>query len=173
MSTIPPSTPRFVQTTDWTTWVPPIQATLVFLVQDQDVLLIHKKTGLGKGKVNAPGGKREGTESFLECAYRELSEEVGLKASNLIEAAHLRFLMSDHPDIEYKVFIGSVFQGELQSTAEAHPFWCAQDQIPWDQMWQDDHLWLPLVLEGHYVNAFFAFDQETMLDHTLTTSPRR
>ena len=164
--------PRLVKTTDWTQWVAPIQATLVFLVHDDQILLIHKKTGLGKGKVNAPGGKREGTESFLECAYRELLEEVGLTATHLVETAHLRFLMSDHPDLECKVFIGSTYQGEPRSTLEAHPFWCSQDQIPWDQMWQDDHLWLPLVLEGQYVNAFFAFDQETLLDYTLSSSPR-
>ena len=172
MSTVNVSSPRLVKTTDWAKWTPPIQATLVFLIQDNQVLLIHKKTGLGQGKVNAPGGKREGSESFLECACRELSEEVGLSASNLVETAHLRFLMSDHPDLECKVFIGSSFQGELKSTHEAHPFWCAQKQIPWEQMWQDDHLWLPLVLKGHYVDAFFAFDQETLLDYTLNSYPR-
>ena len=65
------STPlRLVKTTDWTQWVAPIQATLVFLIQDNQVLLIHKKTGLGQGKVNAPGGKREGSESFLECMFK-------------------------------------------------------------------------------------------------------
>jgi 8-oxo-dGTP diphosphatase len=85
------TTPRLVQTTDWTLWEAPIQATLVFLIKGDQVLLIHKKTGLGQGKVNAPGGKLEKNECFLECAHRELKEEVNLTVSHLIETAHLRF----------------------------------------------------------------------------------
>ena len=163
---------RSVNDIDWTTWTAPIQATLVFLIQDDQILLIHKKTGLGKGKVNAPGGKREEGEHFLECAHRELKEEVGLEANSLTESAHLRFLMSDHPDLECKVFIGDQYQGSLQTTQEAHPIWCKIDEIPWEKMWQDDHLWLPLVLQGRYVNAFFSFDQETMLDYRLSSFDR-
>jgi 8-oxo-dGTP diphosphatase len=41
---------------DWVTWRAKDPATLVFVVRGDELLLINKKTGLGKGKVNA-GGK--------------------------------------------------------------------------------------------------------------------
>ena len=34
MSTVNLPSPRLVKTTDWAKWTPPIQATLVFLIQD-------------------------------------------------------------------------------------------------------------------------------------------
>ena len=162
---------RSLDEVDWQNWIPPVQATLVFILQGSQVLLIHKKTGLGQGKVNAPGGKREEGESFLECAHRELHEEVGLTTPSLVECAHLRFLMSDHPDIECKVFLTRDYQGQPQSTREAHPFWCSIDQIPWDQMWQDDQLWLPLVLQGQYVDAFFSFKEEELYEESIVCKP--
>ena len=42
---------------DWSTWRARDPATLVFVLRGDEVLLIDKKTGLGMGKVNAPGGK--------------------------------------------------------------------------------------------------------------------
>lgn len=45
--------------TDWTGWVPRERAVLVFLRDGDQLLLIHKKRGLGTGKVNAPGGRVE------------------------------------------------------------------------------------------------------------------
>ena len=40
---------------DWDNWEARDPATLVFVFQGDEVLLINKKTGLGKGKVNAQG----------------------------------------------------------------------------------------------------------------------
>ena len=38
-------------------WRPVHQATLLFVINDGNVLLIRKKRGLGAGKINGPGGK--------------------------------------------------------------------------------------------------------------------
>jgi ADP-ribose pyrophosphatase YjhB (NUDIX family) len=63
---------------DWVSWQPQQRAVIVYITdrKRQKVLLIMKKTGLGKGKVNAPGGRLEPGESFLEAAIRECREEV-------------------------------------------------------------------------------------------------
>ena len=45
---------------DWTGWQPKERATLLFILRDGQALLIHKKRGLGAGKINAPGGRRSG-----------------------------------------------------------------------------------------------------------------
>ena len=51
------STTTDVRQFDWSSWSPGVKSTLVFVKCDQSLLLIHKKTGLGKGKINGPGGK--------------------------------------------------------------------------------------------------------------------
>jgi 8-oxo-dGTP diphosphatase len=44
---------------NWDSWQAKDPATLVFVIREGRILLIDKKTGLGKGKVNGPGGKVE------------------------------------------------------------------------------------------------------------------
>ncbi len=34
-------------------------------------------------------------------------------------------------------------------------------------MWEDDHIWLPLVIEGRPFTARWIFDDDTMLDYEL------
>ena len=66
--------------TDWISWQPDLRTTLIFVRRDDALLLIEKKTGLGQGKINGPGGKIEVGETPAAGALRELSEEVGLTA---------------------------------------------------------------------------------------------
>ena len=48
--------------------------------KDGRILLGHKRRGMGAGKWNGFGGKREDGETMRECAARELFEESGLIA---------------------------------------------------------------------------------------------
>ena len=68
---------------DWNTWQPNMLSSLVFIVKDNEVLLIRKKTGLGAGKINAPVGKIEADETAEAAAIREVMEEVKLEVTNL------------------------------------------------------------------------------------------
>ncbi len=56
---------------------------VVYLLRDgrhgPEVLLGEKRRGLGTGRVVGPGGKREGDETAVETAVREVAEEVGLR----------------------------------------------------------------------------------------------
>ncbi|MCF6185594.1 MAG: hypothetical protein L3J56_13415, partial [Bacteroidales bacterium] len=56
-STAKPSAFRRLTDIDWTRWQATDPATLVFVIRDGEILLINKKTGLGKGKVTGTGGK--------------------------------------------------------------------------------------------------------------------
>ena len=58
------------------------QATLCFILKNDQILLIRKKRGIGKGKINGPGGKVDPGETFLEAAVRETREEVGVTPVN-------------------------------------------------------------------------------------------
>ena len=57
-------------------WTAEDIATLLFVLEDDKVLLIRKKRGLGAGKINGPGGKLEPGETPRQCVMREVREEL-------------------------------------------------------------------------------------------------
>ena len=77
------SAARRVTDIDWSRWQAVDQATLVFVLRGHEILLIDKKRGLGKGKVNGPGGKLDPGESIEACAIRECREELSIEVSEL------------------------------------------------------------------------------------------
>jgi len=147
----------------WETWVPKDQATLCFVLQDPQILLIEKKRGLGKGKVNGPGGKFDPGETAVECAIRETQEELGVTPFDLEERGVLRFQFTNGYGLEAHIFIARGVEGVAVETEEAVPLWTDLDRIPYRRMWADDVLWLPHVVEGKKVQGDFLFDEEVML----------
>jgi len=151
----------------WKTWEPRERATLCFLIQDGQILLIRKKRGLGAGKINGPGGRIEPGEEPHECAVRETSEEVGLTPLNVQNRGELHFQFADGYSLHCAVFVAHEFTGELLETDEALPIWTPLDSIPYDEMWADDIHWLPGVIQGGTFRGYFHFDGEKMLSKHL------
>lgn len=152
---------------DWDHWTPKDRATLVFVVTDGRILLIHKKRGLGGGRVNGPGGRLEPGETPLEGAIREVQEELKVTPIGVQPAGELSFQFTDGYSIHVYVFTASGYAGEPSETEEAAPFWAPVDAIPFDRMWEDDRLWIPLMLEGRAFRGRFLFDGDVMLDHEI------
>jgi 8-oxo-dGTP diphosphatase len=159
---------------DWTGWTARQNAVLV-LVVDQDhgkVLFIHKKRGLGQGKVNAPGGKVEPGERWIDAAVRETQEETGLTPLAPRLTAQIAYQFVDGYSLDVRVFTADTWTGELRACDEAHPFWCHQDNIPWTTMWADDALWVPPILSQRTLEGRFVFDGDTMNEATIVLRPR-
>lgn len=138
-------------------------ANLVFLTRGDEVLLIHKKTGLGAGKINGPGGKLEAGETAIEAARREVEEELHIIPGDLEEMGVLHFDFVDGLRLHCTVFTGTEFSGIPTETREARPEWFPISRIPFERMWADDQYWLPGMLEGKKFQAWFRFDEEEML----------
>jgi len=164
--------PGDVREFDWDMWKPAETAVICYIFRDDQVLLIHKKRGLGRGKINAPGGRIEPGEEPVETAIREAQEEVGLTPIEPYEVAQLSFVFTNGYSLKGHVFFAHEHRGELIETDEAKPFWVEVGQIPYHRMWEDDELWLPRVLDGQFVEARFIFDQDRMLSHDLIENPR-
>jgi len=168
------SSARSVELPPWGQWAAVDRATLVFVFRGDEVLLIRKLRGLGAGKINGPGGRVEPGESDIDCARREVQEELRVTPIGLERRGELRFQFVDGYSIHGFVFTANECQGEPQSTEEAIPIWVRRDAIPYSQMWADDSLWLPLLLEGREFHGRFLFEGDRMLDHeliALTDSP--
>ena len=146
-------------------------ATLVFVVRGGRILLIRKKRGLGAGKINGPGGRLEPGESPEAGAVREVEEELCVTPVGLHALGENRFQFVDGYSIHVFVFTASGCRGEPTETDEAAPLWADLDAIPYTEMWEDDPLWLPLVLAGRSFSGRFLFDGDAMLDHALEILP--
>lgn len=145
--------------------------------QGPEVLLGHKKTGLGLGKIVGLGGHVEPGESPAEAAVREAKEESGIHVpiSALTELAHVTFLFPVRPswDMDVVVFASAVFSGEAVETDEIRPRWFPVAALPFDRMWDDAPHWLPRVLAGERLVAIFSYapDCETVADAAVATQP--
>ena len=152
---------------DWSTWVPRERATLLFVVRDSEILLIHKKRGLGAGKINGPGGRIDDGETPRQAAVREVEEELRVTPLDVTDMGTLRFQFIDGHSILVHVFKASGCRGVPTATDEADPLWTAVTAIPYDAMWADDRYWLPLLLDGIRFEGRFIFDDDALLDHEI------
>ena len=152
---------------DWSTWQAKDPATLVFVFRDDEILLINKKTGLGKGKVNGPGGKVEPGETPEAAAVRECHEELDIRVSKLEYCGEHRFQFVDGYSIHVWVYRTRYFEGVPTESREASPLWTRIDQIPFEKMWEDDKYWLPMVIRGERFQARWIFDGDRMADHEI------
>jgi len=165
--------PKLIKDVDWRTWNPTERATLLFILRDGHILLIHKKTGLGAGKINGPGGRSDPGETPMEGAVREVQEELCVTPTGVREAGELSFQFVDGYSLHGSVFSADGFQGELCETREAAPLWTPLDRIPYERMWADDALWLPLLIQRRGFQGFFIFDGDTMLDSLVKETSAR
>lgn len=162
--------PRTVLELDWTAWVPQQHATLLFVRRGQRLLLIHKKRGLGAGNISAVGGRLEPGETPLQAVRRETEEELCIQPLEVSACGELAFQFVDGLSIFVTVFKATGYTGVPTETDEARPLWVDVDAVPYDSMWADDALWVPLMLSDISFKGRFIFDESTMLDFVLATS---
>nr|WP_320129106.1 8-oxo-dGTP diphosphatase [uncultured Sphaerochaeta sp.] len=160
--------PDTVSEIDWDIWEPREVCVITYLFENDQVLLIDKKRGLGTGLVNAPGGHIELDETAKEAAIREFKEETELDITDPIMAGRLDFQFKDSLSERAYVFFAHTYRGTPKETEEARPFWCPVSEIPYEKMWEDDQYWLPLALEGKKFEGRFIFDDQKMLDKSIT-----
>jgi 8-oxo-dGTP diphosphatase len=140
------------------------------------VLLPLKPPGrFGGGWWNAPGGKLVDGETPLDAAVREVREETGLTVRDLREHGSLTFYFGDAPTPDFTVFVFSTtrFEGTVTPSDEGDLAWFEEGQLPYDNMWADDTVWLPHVLAGRRVEGVFRLsdDHKRLLEHELRVDP--
>ncbi len=159
--------PTEVSAIDWSLWQPTDTATLCFVADDERILLIRKKRGLGAGKISAPGGRLDPGETPLQCATREVQEELCITPLGLRHGGEHRFQFVDGYALHVHVFTATGYEGIPQETEEALPIWTAVDAIPYDEMWADDRLWLPHLLAKRAFSGRWIFDGDRVVDYVL------
>lgn len=148
---------------NWRRWKPVERATLLFVFRRDKVLLIHKKKGLGAGKINGPGGRVDPGETPRQAAIREVQEELLVTPTGVRKAGELLFQFTNGHSIHGYVFTATGFKGRPTETHEAVPIWVSVKKLPYERMWADDRIWMPLMLERKRFVGRFLFDDDQML----------
>ncbi|KAM5213622.1 oxidized purine nucleoside triphosphate hydrolase isoform 2-T3 [Hipposideros larvatus] len=143
--------------------------TLVLVLQPQQVLLGMKKRGFGAGRWNGFGGKVEEGETIEDAAKRELQEESGLTVDTLTKMGHIVFEFVGEPELmDVHIFCTDSIHGTPTESDEMRPRWFPLDQIPFADMWPDDHYWFPLLLQKKRFHGYFLFQgHDTIVHYTL------
>lgn len=148
-----------------------IRRTLLFFVKDGQILLAMKKRGFGAGKWNGVGGKIEAGESIEEALVRECQEEIGVTPKTWRRVAELDFqeFHNGQPTHIYcHVYLADDWQGEPSESEEMSPAWFDIEDIPFNEMWDDDKYWLKRVLKGEILQASFVLNEENkVVEHQI------
>ena len=139
-----------------------IETTLCLLKKDDSILLALKKRGFGEGKYNGVGGKIEENETPEEAMIRETQEEIHVTPTEYEKVGIVEFdeyIKGKKENLVFHLYIASKWLGEPTESDEMKPFWFKIDNIPYDKMFSDDKYWLPLIMEGKKIKAYFDFDE--------------
>lgn len=150
------------------------KATLCFLERGDEILLALKKRGFGVNRWNGVGGKPEQSETIEQTMVRETQEEILVTPTSYQRVARLDFYFAEKPEWNQRVIVyfASVWQGEPIETEEMAPRWFAKNELPFSQMWPDDPLWLPRVLNGEKLEAEFLFGtNDEVFDYLVKEIP--
>ncbi len=145
--------------------------TLLYLVENDNVLLALKKRGFGNGRYNGVGGKVENGETIEHAMIRETQEEIGVTPLVYKKVAILTFdeyVKGERQIVEVHTFIATQFSGEPTESDEVSPKWFNINEIPFSQMFPDDEFFLREILSGKKINGFFEYDENfNMLSHNV------
>ena len=118
---------------NWARWKPVERATLLFVRKNGKLLLIHKKRGLGAGKINGPGGRLDPGETPRQAAIREVQEELCVTPTGIKKAGELLFQFTNGHSIHGYVFTATGLKGKPKETHEATPMWISEKNIPYQK----------------------------------------
>lgn len=130
---------------------------------DGEVLLQYKKRGFGQGKWNGPGGKAKENETNEQAVKREVEEETGLKAIKVEKRGELEFIYGEDEIWHNHIYICREYEGEIIEGEEGKLKWHQFDDIPLEEMWEDDRFWLKDLLGGKEIRMRFYFDENKKL----------
>ena len=149
------------------------EVTLLFLVQENKVLLAMKKRGFGANRYNGVGGKLDSGETVEQALVRECQEEISVTPIAYEQFADIMFHEfhdGQAATMHVHVFVATTWQGEPTESEEMAPKWFKKDELPLDQMWSDDPYWLPQVLDGEKLTASFTLDENDAITDMQITS---
>ena len=147
-------------------------ATLLYVQKDEKTLMLYrnkKENDYHEGKWNGLGGKFELGESPEECAMRELKEESGLTAKQLILKGHVTFPLFDGKD-DWYVFVFTIpeFEGDLIDCNEGDLEWIPNNKLSELNLWEGDKIFIDWLFQDKCFSAKFNYIDGKFIDHSVS-----
>lgn len=139
-----------------------LETTLSLLKKDNKILLGMKKRGFGEGKYNGVGGKLKENETPEIAMIRETQEEINVTPTKYEKVGLIEldeYYKGKKENVVFNLYMIYEWDGEPSESDEIKPGWFDINEIPFSKMFTDDKYWLPLVLEGKKLKAYFEFDK--------------
>lgn len=139
-----------------------LETTLCLLKNKNEILLAMKKRGFGEGKYNGVGGKIERDETPEQAMIRETEEEINVTPIKYEKVGLIEFdefYKENKQNLVFHLYMVYEWNGIPIESEEMKPKWFDINNIPYEKMFPDDKYWLPLILEGKKVKAYFNFDE--------------
>jgi 8-oxo-dGTP pyrophosphatase MutT (NUDIX family) len=150
--------------------------TIVFPITESLIVCGVKKRKFGSGKICGFGGKLEGDETFYDCAVRELEEESGVRATDMLHRGTVKCYFKEKfpfsPGVCIEIFSCGEWVGEFQNTDEMEVCFFDVDTVPFERMLPDNRYFVPLLLDENVRNGWvyeFFFDGNLEIIEKLLT----
>ncbi len=129
---------------------------------------VKKENDMHKGRYNGLGGKFEEGETPEECAVREVFEESGLAAENLILKGVITFpAFSKGEDWYVFVYVIDKFKGETGASCEGNLEWVNDSDILNLNLWEGDKIFLKWLEQDRFFSAKFNYENGILTSHSV------
>ncbi len=130
-----------------------IVSSLIYIRQNGKTLMLRrdkKDAEKHNYRYNGVGGKLEKAETPEKCAIREIKEETGLDAKELVYRGHITFPHFED-DIDWLVFLYECyeFDGEIKESDEGSLHWIDDDKILDLNLFEGDFAFLDIVYHSN------------------------
>ncbi len=129
---------------------------------------VKKENDMHEGKHNGLGGKFEEGETPEECAVREVFEESGLAAKNLILKGVITFpAFAKGEDWYVFVFVIDKFEGEMTVSNEGNLEWVNDSDLLNLNLWDGDKIFLKWLEQDRFFSAKFTYENGILTSHSV------
>lgn len=137
-----------------------------FLTENNQVLLGQRKEGMGLGLYVGIGGKLEEHETEEDAIIREVKEEINVELITFKKQGSLSFVFPHKAKWNQTIvpFVAHTWNGNPIETDEILPKWFKHSQLPASEMWDDNPMWISLILQGKYVSGVFVYNEDNKVE---------
>lgn len=102
---------------------------------------------------------------------RETQEEINVIPLQYEKVGIISFdeyVKGNPKKVVFYLYVCDKWEGTPTETEEMAPEWFSTKNVPYNCMFPDDKYWLPLILEGKKIKAYFQFDKDwNLLSHQV------
>ena len=145
-------------------------STQIYIIHDGNWLMLlrnKKSNDVNHDKWIAVGGKLEKDESIGQCAKREMKEETGFTADELVLQGIVEFHYPHLEDELIYVYTCSRFHGTCTECSEGTLAWIKEEDILSLNLWEGDRIFLKKML-AHEEQTFhlklYYNDHDVLID---------